>query len=59
MSNFKKDQAVILKSRLGKETKGIYKGEINRGSGKGGGLFLEVEVNGTIKKTRPSMVRAA
>lgn len=59
MSDFKKGQSVILTNPRGAEKRGSYVGTTNLGTGRGGGIYLVVAVDGKELKARPSKVRAA
>lgn len=59
MSDFKKGQDVIFTNPRGAESAGKYLGTTNLGTGRGGGVYLVVDVNGVEKKARASKVRAA
>lgn len=59
MSGFTKGQAVILTNPRGVDKAGKFVGIKNLGTGRGGGDYLVVEVEGKELKARASKVRAA
>lgn len=59
MSGFKKGQPVIFTNPRGAESAGKFVGTTNLGTGRGGGEYLVVDVDGVEKKARASKVRAA
>ena len=59
MSEFTKGQAVILTNPRGTDRKGKYVKTENRGTGRGGGDYLVVDVDGKHLMARASKVRAA
>lgn len=59
MSEFKKNQPVKFTNQRGQMKTGKYLGEINRGPGKGKGVYAQVEVDGKPVSVRPSKLRAA
>lgn len=59
MSEFQKGQAVKFSNPRGQLRVGKYLGEINRGPGKGKGVYAQVEVDGKPVSVRPSKLTAA
>ncbi|MNJ81413.1 hypothetical protein D3C77_802100 [compost metagenome] len=59
MSAFTKGQSVILTNPRGHEKAGKFLRTNNLGSGRGGGEYLVVDVDGKELKARASKVRAA
>lgn len=59
MSDFKKGQAVILTNPRGVERAGKFNRLVNKGSGRGGGVYAVVYIDGHELQARPSKVRAA
>ena len=59
MSDFKKGQAVIFTNPRKQEKRGKFVEKIDIGPGKGGGVYLVVDVDGVQYRGRPSTVRAA
>ncbi|PXX71822.1 hypothetical protein SAMN05660489_02415 [Pseudomonas sp. LAMO17WK12:I10] len=59
MSAFTKGQPVILTNPRGTEKAGKFVGVKNLGTGRGGGEYLVVDVDGKEMKARASKVRAA
>ncbi|HCI2791703.1 hypothetical protein LLH04_17770 [Pseudomonas aeruginosa] len=56
---FKKGQSVILTNPRGIAKEGKFLRTINKGTGRGGGEYLVVEVNGKELQARACKVKAA
>lgn len=59
MSDYQKGQAVIYTNPRRQKKAGKFIGETSLGSGRGGGRYLLVEVDGKQMKAKPGLVVAA
>ena len=59
MSEFQKGQAVKFSNPRGQVKAGKYVGQIDRGPGKGKGVYAQVDVDGKTLNVRPAKLSAA